>query len=354
MPASPEIAARLAKETAEVYADATATMLNKVARRLARGVDTPGWAEAKLLEVHRLREEARLVVDRLDVAGADAAAAAVNRAGDEGARRAVGDLKRLNVSGDLARVHPATVDALIRETVDKLQASHLRILRVAEDVYRGTVAQATAQVSTGAMTRREAAQRALDRFASQGVGGFVDDAGRSWALESYAEMAVRTSSGRAAIAGYTDTLLDNGVDLGYISTSPAPCELCDPWEGLVVTLSGSHPEYPSLSDAEDDGMFHPNCTHAVEGYLPGVSRTGRDDREDAETRRERDAERQEQRRLERGVREWKRREAVALDDDAAGYARGKVREWQTRAREHDAASPLTLRQRHREQIGSAR
>ena len=64
------------------------------------------------------------------------------------------------------------------------------------------------------------------------------------------------------------------------------------------------------------------------------------------------AARQQQRYLERGVREWKRREAASLDDLAAGKARAHVREWQGRLREHVAANDLK-RLYYREQIGKA-
>jgi len=62
--------------------------------------------------------------------------------------------------------------------------------------------------------------------------------------------------------------------------------------------------------------------------------------------------RQQQRSLERGVRQWKTRGAVALDDKAAAQAQAKVREWQGRLREHVAANDLK-RLSYREQIGKA-
>jgi hypothetical protein len=355
MPASPDLASALAKEIAEVYADATATMLNRVADRLARGIDQPGWAEAKLVETAALRADARAVVNELNDTAPKVARAAVTRAAERGADAAATDLRRAGVvSGRLARTNPATVEALARETVGAVTRAHPRILRVADDIYRSVIADATGQVATGVATRREAAQRALDRFAVQGVTGMLDSAGRSWAIESYAEMAVRTSAGRAAVAGYTGQLVDGGIALGYVSTSPAPCDICDPWEGQILSLDGTSGEYPSLAEAEADGLFHPNCTHAIEGYIDGVTETaGVEDLSEAE-RADRYAAKQEQRRIERGIREWKRREAVALDDAAASRARGKVREWQAKARANDDAAAIPLRQRAREQTGRAR
>lgn len=353
MPISPDLGAELAKAVAEVYADSTATMLHKVARRLERGIDTPGWAEAKTVELHRLREEARALVAELDRLGPDAARQAITDAAERGAKAAVADLNRAKISADLVRTNPATVEALARETIGIIRASHPRILRVAEDVYRSTIAEATGGVSTGAMTRRQAAQRALDRFAMRGVTGFVDKAGRGWELATYAEMATRTASGHAAVAGYSDQLREHDVGLVYVSTSPYPCSLCDPWEGRVLSLDGGDPEHRSVAEASSAGLFHPNCTHSLEGYIPGATDTGRSDREAKERREEGYVNKQEQRSIERNIRRWKAREAVALDDDSRAVARGKVREWQARARDN-AEKFGGKRLPYREQVSRAR
>lgn len=350
---SPDAAAELAKATAEIYADATVTVLNTVARRLAAGIDRPGWAEAKTVELAALRDAARRVVDQLNTLAPEAVEAALREALSRGARAAVDDLQGAGMTADLVRTAVPAVDALARETVGQVRSTHPRILRVAEDIYRTVVAEATAQVSAGAATRRQAAQRALDRFAMQGVTGFVDAAGRGWDLASYAEMSVRTASGRAAVDGYVGQLVAHDVTLGFISSSPAPCSLCDPWEGRIVTVAGADPRYPTLDEARSSGLFHANCTHAVEGYIPGVSDTGRDDRPPKNVREQRDADRAEQRRLERGVRQWKQREAVALDEDARRQARSKVREWQARARRH-AEATSAKRLPYRESITRAR
>ncbi|MCX4975012.1 phage minor capsid protein [Streptomyces sp. NBC_00620] len=44
-------------------------------------------------------------------------------------------------------------------------------------------------------------QRAMERFSDLGFRTFVDKSGRVWQMTSYAEMATRTSVGRAAVGG---------------------------------------------------------------------------------------------------------------------------------------------------------
>jgi hypothetical protein len=181
----------------------------------------------------------------------------------------------------------------------------------------------------GAQTRRQAAQSALDRFANRGVTGFVDRAGRRWELESYTEMALRTANGRAQVAGTLDRLQAGGIGLVIVSNHPQECPLCRPWEGKVLSITGTVPAGVVLDDgavvagsvaqAQVDGLQHANCRHTLTAYVPGLTVAPGHTADPAGDRA-----RQEQRRLERGVRQWRRREAVALDEPAR---RSGVRPW---------------------------
>jgi hypothetical protein len=357
MPVSPEQTAELVKGLVEIYTESESTLLRMVAERLERGIDTPDWAERKLAELGRLRQGALAELDRLRRAGADEIDDAIRIAYNRGSALAATDLER--VAGQLpeiafGRVDDRAIEALVAEAVEGAEATHLRILRSVVDVYRDTVAQAGGQVLTGTQTRRQAAQLVLDRFASRGVTGFVDKAGRSWNLASYAEMSLRTSVGRAAIQGHTERLLANGRDLVIVSDAPQECKKCRPWEGKVLSISGTTTGTledgtrvaGSMSEAVSDGLFHANCRHRTAIYLPGVTRPMHDT-EDPDG----DRDRQELRRLERGVREWRRRSAVALDEPARKAADAKAREWQAKIRTHvDTTS--AKRQPQRERLGA--
>lgn len=347
MPATPDpdLTVRAAKETVELYARAADQILAAVARRLAHGIDTPGWAEQKLIETAALRNEAQAVVDQLQADTPDAVEAGMATAYEQGARDAAKDLADL--TPPVPRLtNERAVRALVQEATSALSGTHMRILRSTLDVYRSAVWEAgTTSVVTGVRTRRQAAQQVLDRFANQGVTGFVDRAGRNWELTSYTEMAVRTSAGRAQVNGALDRLQAGGRDLVIISDAPGECPACRPHEGRVYSISGSSDRYPPLSSAT--GLWHANCRHVASAWIPGASREmGRT------ADPEGDAARQEQRRLERGVRQWRRRESVALSPEAERAAKAKAKEWRTRLDEHVKANDLK-RQRQREQVGRA-
>lgn len=343
--ADPELAAELAKTTLQIYSEAVERLLGIVARRLASGIDQPGWAETKLAEQVALRNQAQAVVTQLAADSPAVIEAALTGAYTKGAAE---------VGTGFATTNQRGLDALIRETVTAVESTHFRILRSVGDIYRQTITEAALPgVVTGTQTTRQAAQAALNRFANQGVTGFTDAAGRNWQLDSYVEMATRTGAGRAQVAGGLDRLVDQGKDLVIVSNAPQECSKCRPWEGRILSISGDRVGervdgrrvVASVATARGDGLLHANCRHVLGAYVEGLTKpmTHTADPEG-------DAARQEQRRLERGVRQWKRREAVAMSDGERAQARAKVREWQAALKQHVDGNGLK-RQRHRETVG---
>ncbi|MGW4648051.1 phage minor capsid protein [Kitasatospora sp. NPDC004289] len=372
MPISPADGEDLAREVGELYAEAERSLLERLATALAAGIGLPGWAEAKLRTLGALRAAVGRTVDALQRDADGAIRDAVTEAYRRGDRAAVADMmlpegQRAAALRDLPNA--AAADRLANAAVAEQQPVYRRILRAVPDIYRAVITRASGTVLLGTQTRRQAAQRALNGFAARGVTGFTDRAGRNWGMASYAEMAVRSATGRAAIEGHTDRLRALGQRLVIVSDAPLECPLCAPWEGKVLTLDG--PDGPhtvtvehaiedgrqvtvtvagSLAEARAAGLLHPNCRHNISLYLPGVtkpparvSHPGGATYEDT----------QRQRYLERQVRSWKLRQAAALDDDARRAAGARVRAYQARIRELTAAKQLR-RKPAREQIGAAR
>lgn len=356
MPTSPAAWEAAAVALRRIYADAETRLLERIARRLERGIDEdPFWAEQKLQEVRYVQREIEELVTRLERESRREIETAVVEAYEGGALEAARDIAEVvdRPLREVVRVSRlGAVESIVEEAVAQVRSTHLRILRVADDIYRRTIAEATARAATGAMTRREAAQMALNRFADAGITGFIDRAGRRWDIASYTEMATRTATGRAAIQGHIDRLQANGYDLVIVSDSPDECPLCRPWEGRVLSLSGATPGYPTLAEAQGSGLFHANCTHTVSVYVPGLTRA-------PERRRLANPEgyekRQQQRYNERMIRKWKRREAAAITDEEREFARRKVREWQAIQRKHLALSGREFQRDYaRESITRAR
>jgi hypothetical protein len=236
------MAENLAANVVEMYAEAERTLLARIARSLAKGLDAPDWVTRKLAEVQFLQRQTERLVADLGNRAASEVALALAHAYNRGGASAVVDLAALlevsleEAAAPLYGLPP--VELLVAETMGFLVATHPRILRATMDAYRSVIAEAAGRVLTGSETRRQAAQFALDRFAARGITGFVDKAGRGWNLVSYVEMAMRTGCGKAAVQGHIDRLQEYGLDLVIVSDAPKECPLCRPWEGKVLSIGG--------------------------------------------------------------------------------------------------------------------
>lgn len=386
MPVSPAMAEDLATEVARLYQDAEAALLEHIAKALEADIQSPRWAELKLAAVGNLRNAVEEIAAALQQDTDGAVRRALIEAYNRGRQSAVADMGGLDIGRELVarRTLPnaPAVDRLAASMAEDTRPVYARITRVVVDVYRRIVSGPAGNVLLGAATRRQASQRALNQFAARGVTGFVDRSGKAWDMASYAEMAVRSVTARAAVEGHIDALAEIGVGLVMVSDAPLECPLCERWEGEVLTLTGppgprtvlaehaAPPEQPrrgllrrrpdtppvvvhvagSLIEARAAGLFHPNCRHSLSAYLPGVSTRPPHHATPGTTYEDT----QRQREIERHIRRWKREQAAAMDEAARRRAGAYVRKWQKAAREHVAAHPDLRRKPAREQIGAAR
>ncbi len=371
MPIHPGMVEPLAERTRDLYAAAETRLLGIIARQLAAGLDAPSWAEQKLAAVQAMRRATQSVVDELHQAVTLDVFDAVAQSYTEGHRAAVAELGALSDNArrlvDDRLPQAQAVDRLAQETVDVVTSTHRGILRAVLDRFRAVVSEVTATVALGTGTRRQATQDAMRRWADEGVTSFRDVSGRRWQLTSYAEMAVRTATARAATEAHMRTLTEHGVDLVVVSDSPRECHLCRPWEGKVLTIGGpagartvevEHATQDgvmipvrvagSLDEARLAGLQHPNCRHSVSAYTPGLTVV-----EKAVSDPDGYAAGQRQREIERRIRHYRRRQAAAITPEAKQAAGIKVRQWQGAMRTHLAAHPDLRRLRHREQPGAS-
>lgn len=378
MPVSPAMAEDLAREVRALYDDAEVALLERIAAALEADIDSPRWAELKAASIGDLRQAVETIADALQQDADGAVREALVTAYNRGRQAAVAELGALDIGRELQarRILPGApaVDRLAASMAEDTRPLYQRITRSVVDVYRRITSRASGNVLLGGLTRRQASQRALNQFANHGVTGFVDSAGKNWDMASYAEMAVRSVTARAAIEGHIDALAEIRVGLVIVSDAPLECPLCRPWEGEILTLgeqSGPHTlrlEHSiqpsglfaptstvavhvagSLLEARAAGLFHPNCRHSLGAYLPGV--TTRPPHHATPGTTYEDTQRQ--REIERHIRRWKRRQAAAMDELSRRRAGAYVRKWQATAREHVAAHDDIRRKPAREQIGRA-
>ncbi|GAA1026844.1 hypothetical protein GCM10009557_05990 [Virgisporangium ochraceum] len=359
-----------------IYRDGEMALGSVIAEHLRAGNETgPEWAVGRMAASSALRRASELIANRLRNRGAAAAREAMAAAYRTGGAAALEELPReRRIEARAARaardVIPGTdvVESLAAALVRDIGERSGNVLRDVQDAYRGVITGAVARMQTQGVTRLEASQQAWQALVDRGITGFTDRAGRRWELSTYVEMAVRTTSQRAAVQGQTDRLGELGVDLVQVSNAPQECELCRPFEGKILAReSGGTVGKVKVEHAIDDdrmvtvdvmttlpiarsrGLFHPQCRHSVRAYLPGVTKPEPQPTADPEG----DAARQRQRKIERDIRKAKAQAELALDPEAKKRWNARVKAKQAEMRDHLAANPGLLRQPHREQPGAS-
>lgn len=323
----------LAAELRKVFDELEIVLLSKIAKRLNSGLEYPDWRERKLAEVQKLKKEVDDIVRRYVKTNPKLIEEIIQKAYESGVEAATEDFKEAGraITGSVTAQSMVAMNTLrvteyIAQAQNLVKDATFRILRETEDKYRQVISESAIISITGVETKLQSVQRALNKFADAGITGFTDKAGRRWELSAYTDMAVRTAIGQSAMAGHMQRISDLGEDLLIVSEHPEECPICRPWEGKILSISGFDPRYPSVAFARASGLFHPNCGHVATAYFEGYTEPIKPNHSAANAKAY--EEKQQQRYIERQIRRWKRREAVALSPTEQEYAQKKVKEWQ--------------------------
>ena len=326
---------RMAGQVLELYSEAERVMSERVANRLARGIDKPGWTEQKYAEMQAMTKELSGVVYGLHSDRQDMTKQFIEEAYKNASKAFVDEARQFTDALGITSLSPNVVKVvnILTDLDNSMNAADRNILRRANDAYADIVGHASALMATGTITTRQAVQMELNQFANRGIGSFVDKSGRVWDMATYAEMATLTAIERATVAGYIDTMQEYGFDLVQISSHFGACPLCEAWQGVVVSVSGNTSGYHTLAEAEDAGVFHPRCLHFISTYYEGISRPGKTEPAEVIEPNIGYTARSQQRAYERAERLWKRRMATAISPEEERRAYAHVRMYQQRIRE---------------------
>lgn len=100
----------------------------------------------------------------------------------------------------------------------------------------------------------------------KGITFFTDKIGRKTPIEKYIRMRVFTDIVTIQRTSYFVRAIQYGVDLVrivHLNIHPT-CELCAPFEGKILSINGDESGYMTIEQAENYGLFHPNCDHIPE------------------------------------------------------------------------------------------
>lgn len=261
----------------------------------------------------------------------------------------VPDTHPFGVAGEPPESHAERSVRAIRDDLQgKLNGLGYRITRFADDAYQAVTTDAAVAQVLG-LTPAEAQHQAYERLAAKGIDGFTDSRGRRWELNAYVDAAVRTAAQRAFNVSLLDRMLSTGISYFTVTDDGAPCPLCEPWQGEILTMGvpdqvAAH----TVAEATAAGLFHPRCKHVLVGYFPGVSSIPAPHPwTPADQKRYDDS--QKQRALERAIRAAKRVQAAAYTPAMKTAAGRRVRAAQKNMRDFITQTGR-VRIPHREQL----
>jgi hypothetical protein len=197
-----------------------------------------------------------------------------------GADDAVKQLKNVGAPVKVAegfnRIHKDAIISLVDDTARAFGETMSGVYRGVQ-TYLGKTTRdillqkmATGQISGQAL--REAKRELIGTIREQGLTALTDRGGHSWTLERYTEMLFRTKAVETRNRGLMNRIVENDYDLVQVSNHNANCDLCSPWEGKILSVTGNTPGYETLDEAEADGLFHPNCKHAINTLIPSLAK----------------------------------------------------------------------------------
>ena len=357
--------ARLDKQTAtllsepleEIYAEVVDRLVVNICKHLAVGdaKRTAAWEAQKLQELGQLTAENAKIINQ-----------AVKKIPKE-LRAALEESRRIALDGLEARIEQAiaagaiqraprdstwtVLQSLLDQAAERLNLVNTVMLESARTAYTTVVNnvaawgesvlnagqreqaltimdQAAFAQATGSETRTQALKKAIGQLAETGIYGFVDRAGRHWTPEAYVSMDLRTTCHNTAIQSIKSRQQDYGSDIFQVSTHSGARPLCYPYQGRFFSWGSQggaftdgdgvrHTYKPvsSTSYGKAAGLFGINCGHYPLPQIPGVTIPQDKPQQGKEENDKEYQLSQQQRALERDIREAKRKAAAY---DAAG------------------------------------
>lgn len=240
-------------------------------------------------------------------------------------------------TAEFFKMNDRKLDALIKSTTDDLKRAETAVLRMSNDKYRKAIFNAQVAMNTGAVTYEKAVDIACKDMLNAGLNCVEYKNGARHTLSDYADMAVKTANKRAYLRGEGEKRAEWGVSLVVVNSRQGGCPDCAKYIGKVfiddVYSNGkkSDGNYPLLSTAIKNGLFHPRCKDSTSTYYEEITTLEPvSPEEEAEMdRRERLEEKQQyaQRQAER----FDRRAEYSLDEDNKRIAQTRANEWHDRA-----------------------
>ena len=349
----PEYLQRVPDGMIKLYAQAEADILADMARRIST---YDYWIpavehQAKMLEeAGMVREEilARLKTltgraDRELRQLMQAAGTAALKSDDAVYRRQGLHPPPVSASEDLQKI----LQAGYEKTSGTFRNLTLTTARTAAHQFAQALDRAYMQITLGGMDYNTAIRSIIKQLSAEGVGAIRYPTGRTDTIEVAVRRAVVTGVNQTALRLQDARADEMGADLVEVSAHAGASPSHAQWQGGIYSRSGKSRKYPDFVKATGygtgAGLGGWNCSHSFRPWFEGMSRTydkallkeyqAKDYEYNGVKMTEYEA-LQEQRRIERSIRRWKRErnamQAAGLDSSEAS---AKITEWNRRQKD---------------------
>ena len=339
----------------KMYEDMEIRLIKSMKRNLqlhldeedATGFKYPQWQAIKLKELKKYQRQNKDIVGHDTKGFSTSISRYLKNELKEGSyntmrdyREAMGDKYKANkrLNNSFFRINDKKVNTLINSVNNDLKTANRAVLRMTNDQYRKVIFKSQMYVANGVMTPKQAIDAANKEFLQRGLNVIEYKDGKRVNIASYSQMAVRTAGQRAMLMGEGEARKKLGIHLIRISSHGTSCKLCILWQGKVliddVYGGGSKKDgkYTLLSEAMDQGLFHPNCRHGISTYFGEEDDISDIDASYANGKdgHESDARYQEDiNYINRKIQEYSRLEAGSLDEVNVQTYKKKKEQWQS-------------------------
>lgn len=181
--------------------------------------------------------------------------------------RALGITKYVNMS---AKIHTGAVNVLIDDvTVDLLVANQTMKKNVVRYIHATQqqaledkqISRLIADGLIQGQTRKEISGRIQTQFEKLlKEEKFITINGRNYRPDAYSRLVARTRTLEASNQANVNATLQYGLDLVQVDIHAGSCDICDPFQGKIYSISGNDTEFPALDERPP---YHPNCRHVL-------------------------------------------------------------------------------------------
>ncbi len=252
-----------------------------------------------------------------------------------------------------------TLLAYQRQAKDTFNLVNTTLLDQSKQIYINILNETVGKVITGVSTPQKALRDVVSRWAQKGIPALIytrkDGVTVQMTTEGYLNSVTRSMSNNV-FNEIQDRRMDQyNIDLVYIDGHSGARPKCYPYQYKIYSRSGRSKKYPPLSSTsigEPDGIRGVNCRHHLHPHIEGVTKHDNPKKQSKEENDKTYLESQQQRLLERKIRQAKRELNMLStmgDDEGIKMAKQKVRQAQDDIRTFIEDTGRT-RNRNREQL----